>query len=102
MGIGYEDRLGGPLGDRCGFVGHGAGLERDERTVLGPLALQIMTKMTIHPGAEDDISGRGCCWDRRYVPYDCELGAETERGENRGNKLHEEKGFRTVWIDISC
>ena len=33
--LGYKDFLGGPIGSKCGFVGHGVGLELDEYPVLG-------------------------------------------------------------------
>ncbi|MDM7912211.1 MAG: Xaa-Pro peptidase family protein, partial [Methanotrichaceae archaeon] len=44
---GYGDYLGGPVGSKCGFVGHGVGLELDEYPVLGPLDHAIKTNMTI-------------------------------------------------------
>lgn len=45
--LGYEDYLGGPIGSKCGFVGHGVGLELDEYPVLGPLDHSIEKNMTI-------------------------------------------------------
>ncbi len=45
--LGYEDFLGGPVGGKCGFVGHGVGLELDEYPVLGPLDHEIREGMTI-------------------------------------------------------
>ncbi|HSD59177.1 MAG TPA: Xaa-Pro peptidase family protein [Methanotrichaceae archaeon] len=44
---GYGDYLGGPVGSKCGFVGHGVGLELDEYPVLGPLNHAIEKNMTI-------------------------------------------------------
>lgn len=44
---GYQDYLGGPKGGKCGFVGHGVGLELDEYPVLGPLDHVIQRSMTI-------------------------------------------------------
>jgi Xaa-Pro aminopeptidase len=44
---GYRDFLGGPDGSKCGFVGHGVGLELDEYPVLGPLDHAIEKNMTI-------------------------------------------------------
>lgn len=45
--LGYKDFLGGPNGGKCGFVGHGVGLELDEYPVLAPLDHQILENMTI-------------------------------------------------------
>ena len=45
--LGYKDFLGGPNGRKCGFVGHGVGLELDEYPVLGPLDHEILENMTI-------------------------------------------------------
>lgn len=45
--FGYQDYLGGPLGGKCGFVGHGVGLELDEYPVLGPLDHVIEKNMAI-------------------------------------------------------
>jgi Xaa-Pro aminopeptidase len=45
--LGYKDFLGGPVGSKCGFVGHGVGLELDEYPVLGPLDHEILDNMTI-------------------------------------------------------
>lgn len=45
--LGYQDFLGGPIGNKCGFVGHGVGLELDEYPVLGPLDHIIERNMTI-------------------------------------------------------
>jgi Xaa-Pro aminopeptidase len=45
--LGYKDYLGGPPGNKCGFVGHGVGLELDEFPVLGPTDHLIQEKMTI-------------------------------------------------------
>jgi Xaa-Pro dipeptidase len=45
--LGYGDYLGGPVGSKCGFVGHGVGLELDEYPVLGPLDHSIEKDMTI-------------------------------------------------------
>ncbi len=47
VGIGYKDHLGGPPDDKCGFVGHGVGLEIDEYPVLGPVDHPILSNMTI-------------------------------------------------------
>lgn len=44
---GYRDYLGGSAGGKCGFVGHGVGLELDEYPVLGPLDHSIEKNMTI-------------------------------------------------------
>jgi len=45
--LGYQDFLGGPVGSKCGFVGHGVGMELDEYPVLGPLDHTIQENMTI-------------------------------------------------------
>jgi Xaa-Pro dipeptidase len=45
--LGYENYLGGPPGRKCGFVGHGVGLEIDEYPVIGPLDHRILPSMTI-------------------------------------------------------
>jgi Xaa-Pro aminopeptidase len=45
--LGYGDYLGGPVGNKCGFVGHGVGLELDEYPVIGPLDHIIQSNMTI-------------------------------------------------------
>jgi Xaa-Pro dipeptidase len=45
--LGYKDHLGGPPDNKCGFVGHGVGLELDEFPVLGPTDHLIMEKMTV-------------------------------------------------------
>jgi Xaa-Pro dipeptidase len=45
--LGYESYLGGPIGGKCGFVGHGVGLEIDEYPVIGPLDHEISSNMTI-------------------------------------------------------
>jgi Xaa-Pro dipeptidase len=44
---GYGDHLGGPPGGKCGFVGHGVGLELDDYPVLGPVDHVIKPNMTI-------------------------------------------------------
>jgi len=45
--LGYKKSLGGPVGAKCGFVGHGVGLEIDERPVLGPVDDEILPNMTV-------------------------------------------------------
>jgi Xaa-Pro dipeptidase len=45
--LGYKDYLGGPNGSKCGFVGHGVGLELDEYPVIGPLDHTIRSDMSI-------------------------------------------------------
>jgi Xaa-Pro aminopeptidase len=45
--LGYKEFLGGPNGNKCGFVGHGLGMELDEYPVLGPLDHTIQSNMTI-------------------------------------------------------
>ncbi len=45
--LGYQDYLGGPTGSKCGFVGHGVGLELDEYPVLGPMDHVIEKNMVI-------------------------------------------------------
>jgi len=45
--MGYKDFLGGPPGGKCGFVGHGVGLELDEYPVIGPLDHPIQSNMTV-------------------------------------------------------
>jgi Xaa-Pro aminopeptidase len=45
--LGYKDYLGGPPGNKCGFVGHGVGLELDEYPVIGPLDHVIQSNMTV-------------------------------------------------------
>jgi len=56
--LGYQDFLGGPVGAKCGFVGHGLGLEIDEYPILGPVDHEIVPNMAvavepkmIYPGA---------------------------------------------------
>ncbi|NMC10803.1 MAG: aminopeptidase P family protein [Methanothrix sp.] len=45
--LGYGSYLGGPPGNKCGFVGHGVGMELDEYPVIGPLDHTILENMTI-------------------------------------------------------
>jgi len=45
--LGYQDYLGGAPGSKCGFVGHGVGLELDEYPVIGPLDHELHSNMTI-------------------------------------------------------
>ena len=45
--LGYQDFLGGPIGSKAGFVGHGVGLELDEYPVIGPVDHKILENMTI-------------------------------------------------------
>ncbi|MDD4162103.1 MAG: Xaa-Pro peptidase family protein [Methanothrix sp.] len=45
--LGYKDFLGGTNGNKCGFVGHGVGLELDEYPVIGPLDHELQSNMTI-------------------------------------------------------
>ncbi len=45
--LGYQDFLGGTNGNKCGFVGHGVGLELDEYPVIGPLDHVVQSSMTI-------------------------------------------------------
>ena len=45
--LGYQDYLGGPPGGKCGFVGHGVGLELDEYPVIGPLDHELQSNMII-------------------------------------------------------
>jgi Xaa-Pro aminopeptidase len=45
--LGYLDYLGGTNGNKCGFVGHGVGLELDEYPVIGPLDHSVQSNMTI-------------------------------------------------------
>jgi Xaa-Pro dipeptidase len=45
--LGYKDFLGGTNGNKCGFVGHGVGLELDEYPVIGPLDHVLQSNMTI-------------------------------------------------------
>lgn len=45
--LGFKEFLGGPPGSKCGFVGHGVGLEIDEYPVLGPVDHIIKENMTI-------------------------------------------------------
>ena len=45
--LGYKDYLGGSPGNKCGFVGHGVGLELDEYPVIGPLDHVIQSNMTV-------------------------------------------------------
>ncbi len=39
--------MGGTNGNKCGFVGHGVGLELDEYPVIGPLDHAVQSNMTI-------------------------------------------------------
>jgi Xaa-Pro dipeptidase len=45
--LGYQDYLGGPVGSKCGFVGHGVGLELDEYPVVGPIDHVVEKNMAI-------------------------------------------------------
>jgi Xaa-Pro dipeptidase len=45
--LGYGENLGGPVGAKCGFVGHGVGMEIDEYPVLGPVDHDILPNMTV-------------------------------------------------------
>lgn len=45
--LGYGDHLGGPKGGKCGFVGHGLGLELDEYPVIGPVDHVIRPGMIV-------------------------------------------------------
>ena len=45
--LGYKGHLGGTPGKKCGFVGHGLGLEIDEYPVIGPADHQILKNMTV-------------------------------------------------------
>ena len=45
--LGYQDFLGGTKGNKCGFVGHGVGLELDEYPVIGPLDHKLQNNMAI-------------------------------------------------------
>lgn len=45
--LGFENYLGGPSGQKCGFIGHGVGMELDEYPVLGPLDHVIQENMTV-------------------------------------------------------
>ena len=45
--LGFLDYLGGTNGNKCGFVGHGVGLELDEYPVIGPLDHVVQSSMTI-------------------------------------------------------
>jgi len=45
--LGYLDYLGGTNGNKCGFVGHGVGLELDEYPVIGPLDHKLQNNMAI-------------------------------------------------------
>jgi Xaa-Pro dipeptidase len=45
--LGYQDQLGVSPGNKCGFVGHGVGMELDEYPVIGSLDHRIEKNMTI-------------------------------------------------------
>ncbi len=45
--LGHGDHLGGMPGSKCGFVGHGVGLELDEYPVIGPMDHIIQSGMTV-------------------------------------------------------
>ena len=45
--LGFKNHLGGPPENKCGFVGHGVGLEIDEYPLLGPMDHRILPNMTI-------------------------------------------------------
>jgi Xaa-Pro dipeptidase len=57
--LGYKDHLGGPPDNKCGFVGHGVGLELDEFPVLGPTDHLILEKMTVAVEPKMIYPGRG-------------------------------------------
>jgi Xaa-Pro aminopeptidase len=56
---GYGDFLGGPVGSKCGFVGHGVGLELDEYPVLAPLVHEIQEGMTMAVEPKIIYPGKG-------------------------------------------
>lgn len=45
--LGFKNHLGGLPGNKCGFVGHGVGLEIDEYPVLGPVDHRILPNMAV-------------------------------------------------------
>ena len=45
--LGFKNHLGGTPENKCGFVGHGVGLEIDEYPLLGPMDHRILPNMTI-------------------------------------------------------
>ncbi|TFH50323.1 MAG: aminopeptidase P family protein [Methanothrix sp.] len=45
--LGYQDFLGGPPGNKAGFVGHGVGLQIDEYPVIGPVDHEIVENMIV-------------------------------------------------------
>jgi len=57
--LGYCDYLGGPVGSKCGFVGHGVGLELDEYPVLAPQDHVIQEGMTIAVEPKIIFPGKG-------------------------------------------
>ena len=57
--LGYGDFLGGTVGSKCGFVGHGVGLELDEYPVLAPLDHEIQEGMTIAVEPKIIYPGKG-------------------------------------------
>jgi Xaa-Pro aminopeptidase len=57
--LGYGDFLGGPVGSKCGFVGHGVGLKLDEYPVLAPLDHKIQEGMTIAVEPKIIYPGKG-------------------------------------------
>lgn len=57
--MGYGEYLGGPVGSKCGFVGHGVGLELDEYPVLAPLDHEIQEGMTIAVEPKIIYPGKG-------------------------------------------
>jgi len=57
--LGYSEYLGGPEGSKCGFVGHGVGLELDEYPVLAPLDHEIKEGMTIAVEPKIIYPGKG-------------------------------------------
>jgi Xaa-Pro aminopeptidase len=57
--LGYKDHLGGPAGAKCGFVGHGVGLEIDEYPVVGPVDHEILPNMTVAVEPKMIYSGVG-------------------------------------------
>ena len=57
--FGYKDNLGGPPGKKCGFVGHGVGMEIDEYPVLAPTDQKIEAGNVIAVEPKMIFPGRG-------------------------------------------
>jgi len=57
--LGYGDKLGGPPGRKCGFVGHGVGMEVDEYPVLASVDQRIEAGNVVAVEPKMTFPGKG-------------------------------------------